>query len=435
MSGRELSQRVAIALVAAMPAFSRVSAESPQSQPSEERRSGGMYGKVYVGYQGWFIPEVAGKRVWIHYSPGGAFEPGHCSIDLWPDVSELSPEERVATPFRHADGSTAEVFSSAHPKTVDRHFDWMREYGIDGAFLQRFGTVLKDPFMRDPFDVVLGNVRRSAGRSDREWAIMYDLSGLRAGDIRKFIMSDWKRLAGQERIRGDRTYLHHLGRPVVGVWGVGFNDGRQYSLAECRELVEFLQHDPECGDNAVLIGVPFWWRTLQGDAAADPALLEVAGMADIISPWAVGRHGNVGAVRDHQEAVKGDLAWCREHQRDYLPVIFPGFSWSNLMKAHGKPGRAIFDQIPRHKGQFLWSQAASVRQAGARMCYVAMFDEMDEGTAIFKIANDPPVGESRFVTYEGLPADHYLWLTGQVGRLMRGSLSSSTMPTREGQGR
>ena len=62
---------------------------------------------------------------------------------------------------------------------------------------------------------------------------------------------------------------------------------------------------------------------------------------------------------------------------------------------------------------------AEMRRSGASMVYVAMFDEMDEGTAIFKCTNDPPVGRSPFLTYEGLPTDHYLWLSGQGGRLIR----------------
>jgi hypothetical protein len=52
------------------------------------------------------------------------------------------------------------------------------------------------------------------------------------------------------------------------------------------------------------------------------------------------------------------------------------------------------------------------------MVYVAMFDEVDEGTAIFKCTNDPPVG--RFATYEGLPSDFYLKTAGAAGRYLRG---------------
>jgi hypothetical protein len=57
------------------------------------------------------------------------------------------------------------------------------------------------------------------------------------------------------------------------------------------------------------------------------------------------------------------------------------------------------------------------------MLYVAMFDEVDEATAIFKVTNSPPVGPGenvRFLTYEGLPTDHYLRLTGFAGKVIRG---------------
>ena len=41
------------------------------------------------------------------------------------------------------------------------------------------------------------------------------------------------------------------------------------------------------------------------------------------------------------------------------------------------------------------------------------------------------MGESQFVTYEGLPSDHYLWLTGMGGKLLRGALElSPQVPTR-----
>ncbi|MBT8044880.1 MAG: xylosidase, partial [Verrucomicrobiae bacterium] len=54
----------------------------------------------------------------------------------------------------------------------------------------------------------------------------------------------------------------------------------------------------------------------------------------------------------------------------------------------------------------------------AGMLYVAMFDELDEGTAIYKTRNDPPLGPSRFLAEPDLPSDHYLWLTGEIRKLI-----------------
>ena len=51
-------------------------------------------------------------------------------------------------------------------------------------------------------------------------------------------------------------------------------------------------------------------------------------------------------------------------------------------------------------------------EAGAEMIYVAMFDEIDEGTAINKCTNNVSVGKGKFVDNEGQPSDFYLRLTG-----------------------
>jgi hypothetical protein len=88
-------------------------------------------------------------------------------------------------------------------------------------------------------------------------------------------------------------------------------------------------------------------------------------------------------------------------------------------------------EIPRLGGQFLWKEFVELQRAGADMVYQAMFDEVDEGTAIFKCTNDPPIGESPFLDFEGLPSDHYLWLVGQGGRLIRGEIEASeSLPSR-----
>lgn len=393
-----------------------------------------LTGKVMCGYQGWYTAEGDGSgRGWSHYQRRGRFAPGRCTIDLWPDVSELDADEKFPTPFRHADGSVARVFSSHQPKTVMRHWRWMREYGIDGAFVQRFAVETVNPAALRHCNVVLDACREGANREGRAYAVMYDLSGLRAGGVAT-VIEDWKLLVDRMRLGRDpvdKAYLRHGGKPVVAVWGIGFDDGRRYTLAECRELIEFLKDDPNYGGNTVMLGVPAGWRTLDADALKDPALHDVLLRADIISPWTVGRYDSPqGAARHARERWGPDIRWCAERGKEYLPVAFPGFSWHNMF-----PDRP-FDQIPRRKGGFLWSQFVHATAAGARAVYVAMFDEMDEGTAIFKCTSNPPVGASKFLNGEGLPSDHYLWLTGMGGRLMRGEVEASdTPPRRENNGR
>ncbi len=97
-----------------------------------------------------------------------------------------------------------------------------------------------------------------------------------------------------------------------------------------------------------------------------------------------------------------------------MAVVFPGFSWYNL-----KNGEAPSNAIPRLKGEFLWRQMYNAVSSDLETIYVAMFDEMDEGTCIFKCTDNPPVGTSSFATYEGLPSDYYLWLTGKAGQMLR----------------
>jgi hypothetical protein len=401
------------------PAFATETDNPPNHRvASHEVDRSTLTGSVMVGYQGWFNCEGDGANLgWTHWWRSGRepFGPGNVSVDLWPDVSELDDDERFATRFQHADGSTAEVFSSGNRKTVVRHFQWMRDYGIDGAFLQRFANGLRSDTRRRHKDTVLSNVRAGAEKSGRSYAVMYDLTGLPAGGC-SVVREDWSALRRDQHITNDAAYQRHDGKPVVAVWGVGFNDRnkpRSYSLAECRELIEFLKEDG-C---TVMLGVPTAWRNQDRDAIADPELHESIQLADVISPWTPGRYRDVKGVTRHADDFwRPDIQWCGDHELDYMPVVFPGFSWHNLK---GDPLGAI----PRLKGEFLWSQIVAAKRAGADMLYVAMFDEVDEGTAIFKCTNNPPTGDGvEFLTYEGLPSDHYLKLVGKAGKLLRGEL-------------
>ena len=50
---------------------------------------------------------------------------------------------------------------------------------------------------------------------------------------------------------------------------------------------------------------------------------------------------------------------------------------------------AAINQIPRRGGRFLWEQIDRAIATGAGMLYGAMFDEVDESTALFKLAPSP----------------------------------------------
>lgn len=388
-----------------------------------------MTGKVLCGYQGWHAAEGDGcGRGWYHWRGRNGFKPGSTNVDLWPDVSDLEADERYATPFKTADGKTAEVYSDFNAKTVLRHFRWMRDYGIDGVFVQRFAVEVADTAGLRQFTTVLGHCREGANKYGRAYAVMYDLSGLQAGQMDK-VKDDWRLLNEKMKITEDPAYLHHDGKPVVAVWGFGFSDGRKYTLKEGLDLVAFLKGTP-AGGCTVVLGVPTYWRTLERDAVHDDALLDLISRTDVVSPWTVGRYGTPEeAARYAQKTLAPDLDWCKEHKKEYLPVVFPGFSW------HNQHPRSPLNSIPRLGGKFLWAQYVAAKKAGAAMAYQAMFDEVDEGTAVYKCTNDVPVGDSTFATYEGLPSDHYLKLVGAASKMIRSAdPPSEDMPALDGPG-
>ena len=388
-------------------------------------KNASLKGKVICGYQGWYRTPTDGSGLGFeHYETyGEEFEPGKCGSDFWPAMGELDAEEKFATPFKHSDGQTATVFSSQHPKTVERHFRWMKEAGIDGVFLQRFAVDVvgfhhQSNLLLPSNNKIFQNVQRGAQINGRTYAIMYDLTGMPKGEMKR-IMDDWRQLNKTYHVLKDISYQGHSNKPLVAIWGVGFDDGRKYDFDDVAELMSFFKNDPEYGGCSIALGVPAYWRSMERDSSKDPAFHALIKQADVVIPWSIGRFGGVAAATLHgKEVFEPDIQWCQKAGLDYLPTVFPGFSWANRYQAKNAP----FDHIPREGGQFLWSQCVAAKKAGAKMIYVAMFDEMDEGTQIFKVTSDVPVGKSRFLSYEPLPEDFYLRLTGKVGEMLRGEI-------------
>jgi len=167
-------------------------------------------------------------------------------------------------------------------------------------------------------------------------------------------------------------------------------------------------------------------------------------MFDVISPWSVGRYATQTGSDAYTETVtKPNLEELNSLGIDYMPVVFPGFSWSYRSIQEGVEYE--FNQIPRKGGTFLWRQMYNAVQAfrqsdntPGQQLYVAMFDEVDEATAIFKLAKtraDVPIN-TNFVTldvdegYSNVPSDWYLQLVGAATTLLRDSAADfpSEMP-------
>jgi hypothetical protein len=380
-------------------------------------------GLIMAGYQGWFRAEGDGTKT-ARYAYGNESKSG---IDIWPDVSEY--EKTYPTPFQMPNGSQARFFSSVDKSTVDLHFKWMMQYGVDGVFLQRFFSNAQESNRNSESTTIIRNAMDAASKYKRAVAIMYDLSGLKAnGQDCSSIIADWKFLVDQLKVTSrseGNVYLHEGGKPVVAIWGIGFPD-RPYNIRNIgiKKLIDFLKNDPVYGGCTVMLGVPNSWRTLRADCISDPYLHDVIKSADIVLPWSVQRyspllHNDMDRFRDD---LIDDMKWCRENHVEYVPCVYPGFSWHNLSRYEFPDDVKPIASIPREGGRFYWQMLSTAISAGAPMIYVAMFDEVNEGTAIFKVTDKPPVSKdtnTNFVDLDGKSSDTYLWLTGEAAKMLR----------------
>jgi hypothetical protein len=397
--------------------------EGPTS--SEAVNATTIDGKVLCGYQGWFnTPNDGSTQGWVHW--GGGFDRpngGRFTVDLWPDLTEYDPADLAEVPnLKMPDGSPAKLYSAYRKGPVLLHFKWMRQYGIDGVFVSRFIGEAANPRRAVHCNTVLASIREGCHREGRVWAMMLDLSTGRNAST-DIVKNDWKFLCDTVKAREDSRYLHEKEKPVVLLWGLGFKD-RPWTPAQGAELVDFFKNDPKYGGVYLVGGIDPGWHTLTGTSRTDPEWSKVYRSFDSISPWDAGRYRDDKSMDRQRENIwEPDLVETKKLNIGYMPTAFPGFSWDNLRRA--TPGRT---QIPRKKGEFYWRQFSIFRELGIRTIFVGMFDEVDEGTAIYKVSNTIPVGKY-FLTYEGLPSDYYLKLTGAATKMIRGETPlSKTIP-------
>ena len=373
---------------------------------------GDVVGKISVGYQGWFACPGDGAPInqWWHWSSNGGQppSPSNTTIVSWPDMREFT--RGYPTAYANlGNGQPARLFSSYDQQTVDTHFAWMRDYGCDTAALQRFNPFGGEGPTRDAMAV---KVRSAAERFGRKFYIMYDVTSWT--NMQSELKTDWT--TKMSAYTASAAYARQNGKPVVCIWGFGFNDpGRPFAPAPCLEVITWFKNQG-C---YVIGGVPTWWRTGVNDSR--PGFGDVYHAFHMISPWMVGRTGDLAGLDSYYANVNvGDQADCNARGIDYQPCVMPGDLSAGA----------------RFHGDFYWRHIYNMTRLGAQGLYVSMFDEFNEGNQIAKTAENASMQPTNF----GRPAldadgtacssDYYLRITADGGRMFKKQTPlTATRPT------
>jgi hypothetical protein len=373
---------------------------------------GDVVGKITVGYQGWFACTGDGAPIngWWHWAQdmSRAPSPSNTGIKAWPDMREYA----AAYPTAYANfgnGAAATLFSSYDQSTVNTQFSWMQQNGCDTAALQRFNPNGGEGATRDAMAV---KVRSAAEAYGRKFYIMYDVSGWT--NMQSEIKADWTNK--MKALAASPAYARQSGKPVVGIWGFGFNDtNHPWTATACLDVINWFKSQG-C---YVMGGVPTYWRTGVNDSR--PGYLDAYRAFNMISPWMVGRIGSSADSDSFYTNVnQGDQADCNANGIDYQPCVLPG-DLSARQRAHG---------------DFMWRQFYNMTRVGAQGIYISMFDEFNEGNQIAKTAEtlaSVPTNSGMFALDEdgtACSADYYLRLTADGGRMLKGQIAlTATRPT------
>ncbi|GAB6901800.1 hypothetical protein [Kineosporia succinea] len=397
---------LAAALATPFAAFGALGVQRVVAAPAAtvaKSAAGDVVGKITVGYQGWFaaIGDQAPVNCWWHWSPDAQKAPSASNngIKAWPETGEY--ENTYRTGFAAlGNGKPAELFSSYDQQTVDVHFAWMQENGCDTAALQRFDPTGGEGPTRDG---MTAKVRTAAEATGRKFYVMYDVTGWK--EMATQLPADWT--GTMKAYTSSSAYATQNGKPVVCIWGFGFNDeNHAFSAAECLKVITWLQ-DQGC---YVIGGVPTYWREGKNDSRA--GFLDVYHAFDMLSPWMVGRIGDAAGSDWFAEKVNApDQADCDAHGIDYQPCVLPG-DVSERQRAHG---------------DFMWRQFYNLVGVGAAGLYISMFDEYNEGNQIAKTTESSATTPPGFLALDedgtACSSDYYLRLTNDGGRMLKGEIA------------
>jgi hypothetical protein len=361
---------------------------------------GDVVGKVVVGYQGWLCAAGDGSPVdqWKH-----------TNMECWPSVSEYTTTFSGCPFYQNGtkqsgytgnlgNGQPARMFSNWTDQSVNKHFEWMQQYEIDCAAVQRFGSEFGDSKMKSYRNGIANKVKTAAETYGRKYYIMYDITSW--SSFQSQIKTDWTNTMRSHT--NSSAYAKEGGKPVVCVWGIGFSD-RPGSPSSWTDVVNWFK-----GKGCYVIGgVPGNFRDISNKDAFKAC--------NMVMAWRVGQLDNFDSL------FQNDLTWCNNNGVAYQGDIYPGTSFYN-----SDPANWDKNQIKRNHGNFMWSQFAAARNKGVQSVYISMFDEVQEATQIFKVAENSsqvPAGKY-FLTLDAdgtaCSSDFYLRLTRDGGKMVKG---------------
>ena len=217
----------------------------------------------------------------------------------------------------------------------------MKTYGISGVMHMRFMESIHLVNNREWKTGVLRNVKDAAEQTGRVFAVAYNIAGNTLDcNALDDLKNDWKRLVDEEKITQSYRYLHHDGKPVLRIYGIGF---ASVPASDCpikmQNLINWFQGKPDSGGNTsatryqtyVIGGVPSRWNELIGDSRTATVWKSIYDSLDGIHPWLVGRWTTITNFNNYyNNVISRDASYCASKGILYMPTMWPGFSWHNL---------------------------------------------------------------------------------------------------------
>lgn len=403
----------------------------------------GFENSTFVAYRAGFnVPNDGTGRQW---GDGGTTHPLRAdamstpSFSMWPHTSEYPAGSLQDTGFKLGNGQPALAYSSFDAGVIDKHFQWMQQYEISGASLKWFVT---EP---SSYRLDIGKkVQASAEKYGRQMFIEFDIAGTLGtpcGDgpaLVECIKTRWKNIV-DSGITASPAYKRFKSKPLAALFGIGWDTRSNLTAADAATLLRWFHTDAPPRYQASVMGiVPLGWRTNSDDAIKDDPAQWRQNYAnlDILSPWTVGRYADDAQASRHIHGrAAADIGLVRSRNQRYLPVVFPGFSGD---KSANGPVSGQPNQIPRRAGQFLWTQVREHWALGVTSCFVATFDDLGDGTALYKTASTAARAQKDFATLTldqdgvALPSDWYLQVNHTIVNALKqpgqSGFFTSTLP-------